>query len=171
MERAGTAAYGVICRRWPRISSLNVVCGPGNNGGDGYILARLAHHEGIKVTVSQVESPKTDDAQHAFDQLSLQGIIVEPLNSEIIGEADLIVDAVLGTGLSRPPINLFKNTLCLVLRFSTRSSEQLICICLYMNRVCLFTFLSDIYKSVYYILWNFCIFITNQLCAGGIDRQ
>ena len=47
MERAGAAAYGVICRRWPGISSLNVVCGPGNNGGDGYILAWLAHQAGI----------------------------------------------------------------------------------------------------------------------------
>ena len=111
MERAGTAAYGVICRRWPGISSLNVVCGPGNNGGDGYILARLAHQAGIKVTVSQVVSPKTDDAQHAFDQLSLQGVTVEQLNSETIGEAELIVDAVLGTGLSRPPSSVFKTAI------------------------------------------------------------
>ena len=102
MERAGTAAYGVICRRWPGISTLNVVCGPGNNGGDGYILARLAHQAGMRVTVSQVVSPKTDDAQRAFDQLGLQGITVEPLNFETIREAELIVDAMLGTGFSRP---------------------------------------------------------------------
>ena len=108
MERAGAAAYGVICRKWPGISTLNVVCGPGNNGGDGYIVARLAHQAGIQVRVSQVVSPKTDDAQRALDQLDLQGITVEPLNIETVGEAELVVDAVLGTGLSRPPSDVFK---------------------------------------------------------------
>ena len=111
MERAGAAAYGVICRRWPGISTLNVVCGPGNNGGDGYIVARLAHQAGIQVRVSQVVSPKTDDAQRALDQLDLQGITVEPLDIETVGEAELVVDAVLGTGLSRPPSGVFKSCL------------------------------------------------------------
>jgi len=111
MERAGAAAYGVICRRWPGISTLNVVCGPGNNGGDGYIVARLAHQAGIQVRVSQVVSPKTDDARRALDQLHLQGITVEPLNSETVGEAELVVDAVLGTGLSRPPSDVFKSAI------------------------------------------------------------
>ena len=72
MERAGIAAFAVIARTWPGTSSLNVVCGPGNNGGDGYILARVAHQSGIEVKVSQVVSPNTDAAQQAFDQLSLQ---------------------------------------------------------------------------------------------------
>ena len=108
MERAGAAAYGVICRRWPGISTLNVVCGPGNNGGDGYIVARLAHEAGIKVRVCQVVSPKTDDAQRALEQLNLRGVTVEPANIETIGEAELVVDAVLGTGLSRLPSGVFR---------------------------------------------------------------
>ncbi len=111
MERAGTAAYAVMCGRWPETSTLNVVCGPGNNGGDGYILARLAHRAGIRVTVYQLVSPKTDDAQRAFNQLSLQGVTVEPLNIEKISEAELIVDAILGTGLSRPPSGVFKTAI------------------------------------------------------------
>ena len=111
MERAGAAAYGVICRRWPGISTLNVVCGPGNNGGDGYIVARLAHQAGIKVRVSQVVSPKTGDAQRALDQLNLQGITVESLDIETVREADIVVDAVLGTGLSRPPSDAFKSAI------------------------------------------------------------
>ena len=111
MERAGAAAYGVICRRWPGISTLNVVCGPGNNGGDGYIVARLAHEAGIKVKVCQVVSPKTDDAQRALEQLNLRGVTVEPANIETIGEAELVVDAVLGTGLSRRPSGVFKTAI------------------------------------------------------------
>ncbi len=111
MERAGAAAYGVICRRWPGISTLNVVCGPGNNGGDGYIVARLAHEAGIKVRVCQVVSPKTDDAQRALEQLNLRGVTVEPANIETIGEAELVVDAVLGTGLSRRPSGVFKTAI------------------------------------------------------------
>ena len=111
MERAGAAAYGVICRRWPGISTLNVVCGPGNNGGDGYIVARLAHEAGIKVRVCQVVSPKTDDAQRALEQLNLRGVTVEPANIETIGEAELVVDAVLGTGLSRRPRGVFETAI------------------------------------------------------------
>jgi len=111
MERAGAAAYGVICRRWPGISTLNVVCGPGNNGGDGYIVARLAHEAGIKVRVCQVVSPKTDDAQRALEQLNLRGVTVQPANIETIGEAELVVDAVLGTGLSRRPSGVFKTAI------------------------------------------------------------
>ena len=111
MERAGAAAFGVICRRWPGISTLNVVCGPGNNGGDGYIVARLAHEVGINVKVCQVASPKTDDAQRALDQLNLRGVTVEPVNIETIAEAELVVDAVLGTGLSRRPSGVFKTAI------------------------------------------------------------
>ena len=111
MERAGAAAYGVICRRWPGISTLNVICGPGNNGGDGYIVARLAYQAGVQVRVSQVAPPKTDDAQRALDQLNLQGIPVEPLNIETVGEAELVVDAVLGTGLSRLPSGVFRTAI------------------------------------------------------------
>ena len=111
MERAGAAAYGVICRRWPGISTLNVVCGPGNNGGDGYIVARLAHEAGIKVRVCQVVSPKTDDAQRALDQLNRRSVTVEPVNIETVGEAELVVDAVLGTGLSRLPSGVFRTAI------------------------------------------------------------
>ena len=111
MERAGAAAYGVICRRWPGISTLNVVCGPGNNGGDGYIVARLAQEAVIKVRVCQVVSPKTDDAQRALDQLNRRGVTVVPANIETIGEAELVVDAVLGTARSRRPSGVFKTAI------------------------------------------------------------
>ena len=88
-----------------------MVCGPGNNGGDGYIVARLAHEAGIKVRVCQVVSPKTDDAQRALEQLNLRGVTVEPANIETIGEAELVADPVLGTGLSRRPSGGFKTAI------------------------------------------------------------
>ena len=49
MERAGQAAFDALCERWPQASKLAVLCGGGNNGGDGYIVARLAQKAGYQV--------------------------------------------------------------------------------------------------------------------------
>ena len=43
MQRAGQAAWHYLLQHWPHAHRIAVVCGPGNNGGDGYVLARLAH--------------------------------------------------------------------------------------------------------------------------------
>lgn len=51
MERAGSAAFAAIRQHWPTARTLSAVCGGGNNGGDGYILARLAHQAGWDVRV------------------------------------------------------------------------------------------------------------------------
>jgi len=49
MERAGRAAYRLLRQRWPDARVVTVVCGAGNNGGDGYVVARYAQTEGLDV--------------------------------------------------------------------------------------------------------------------------
>ena len=54
MQRAARAAYQLLRRQWPQAQHLLLACGGGNNGGDGYLLACLAHADGLKVSVIQV---------------------------------------------------------------------------------------------------------------------
>ncbi len=104
MERAGAAAFALMQLEWPGIRSIVVVCGSGNNGGDGYVLARLAHTAGYQVSVLAL-SPFTGlkgDAATAAQRLIEAGLTPEPYTVKNLHKAELIVDAILGTGLDRP---------------------------------------------------------------------
>ena len=78
MERAGEAAFKVLRDTWPEAKRIAVLCGVGNNGGDGYVIARLAHEHGLDVTVLQVG----DAARLQGDALAalqrLEGVDVSP---------------------------------------------------------------------------------------------
>ena len=76
MERAGQATYRALRNRWPSARSLDVVCGPGNNGGDGFVIARLGANDGLDVAVHMVGDPQKlgDDARQMLDALRSVGI-------------------------------------------------------------------------------------------------
>ena len=104
MQRAGQAAWQLLLQQWPAAQSITVVCGPGNNGGDGYVLARLAHRSGRKVSVLHLAEhvPDTGLAQRACtDYLGCGGNIA--LFPEVMPHGDVVVDALFGIGLSREP--------------------------------------------------------------------
>src|SRR5687768_9154600 len=67
MRHAGQAAWRELLSHWPEAQRIVVVCGPGNNGGDGYVLARHAQVSGREVCVVRLPShaPRTDNAQRA----------------------------------------------------------------------------------------------------------
>ena len=70
MENAGLAAYAELKNVLPQPGSLLVVCGKGNNGGDGFVIARAAAKEGWNVTAPLAEGePKTTDAITNFERL------------------------------------------------------------------------------------------------------
>ena len=102
MERAGAAAYSLLCRAWPKAQVITVVCGVGNNGGDGYVLARLALQAGKTVCLLQLDGTGKikGDALANYDHLIKVGGEVKPFKT-IPKETDLIVDGIFGTGLER----------------------------------------------------------------------
>jgi hydroxyethylthiazole kinase-like uncharacterized protein yjeF len=96
MERAGTAVADAICARF-RAQPTIVACGPGNNGGDGYVVARVLNSRGWPVEVRALAAPASGDAKAAR---TLWDGVVAPLDSDFGGA--LVVDALFGAGLARP---------------------------------------------------------------------
>jgi ADP-dependent NAD(P)H-hydrate dehydratase / NAD(P)H-hydrate epimerase len=112
MERAAAAALQVIRERWPGLKRLLVLCGPGNNGGDGYDLARLAARDGVRVqVVAPVGSPRGGDAAQAHAAWIAAGGSVAAWSLDVIAEAGLIVDGLLGTGLQRDVTGLLADVI------------------------------------------------------------
>ena len=103
MQRAGQAAFDRLVSLWPQCKRLIVVCGPGNNAGDGYVVATLAHGAGMNVsvvTLVPVEKLK-GDAKLACNKFIAEQGRIEKLEIAELANADVIVDAMLGTGLQR----------------------------------------------------------------------
>jgi len=113
MEQAAEAAYASMQRLWPRQRHVAVFCGAGNNGGDGWVLARLAWADDYQVKVYSLCDPEQlsgDAAQAAQDYLAMDGAWCRyeaGLEDEELSQAQVVVDALLGTGLSGPPRELF----------------------------------------------------------------
>ena len=108
MTRAASAALAVLRGRWPEARHLLVVCGAGNNAGDGYVLSRLAHGTGLTVRVLAVTSAEKlkGDAARAERECRAAGVPITPFvagRNEIVSGfvPDVLVDALLGTGLDR----------------------------------------------------------------------
>ena len=102
MERAGLASWRVLRERWPAARRVSVVAGPGNNGGDGFVVARLAAEDGLSVSVCLTGDAAriTGDARTAYRRLPevLRGVDPAP---SLVDDADVVVDALFGTGLTR----------------------------------------------------------------------
>jgi NAD(P)H-hydrate epimerase len=102
MSRAGRAAFEILLARWPEPARLHIFCGTGNNGGDGFIVAELAADRGIPVTVYQLGDPAKigGDALEARVRALAVGVHVSTLAEAPGLEEGVVVDAMLGTGLS-----------------------------------------------------------------------
>ena len=107
MERAGLAVFLAVKEFLPLGGKITVLCGKGNNGGDGFVVARLALESGfdVRCLVAALESELTEEARDQMSIARAQG--VEPIFAddtrwiikiEHLGCRDLIVDALLGTG-------------------------------------------------------------------------
>ena len=102
MQRAGAAAWRDALAQWPQARRIVVACGPGNNGGDGYVLARHALESGRGIRLLQLAPPRTDAARRACAEFVEAGGGIEADPSLFAG-SDLVVDALFGIGLARAP--------------------------------------------------------------------
>lgn len=119
MERAGAALAEAALRYAGSLPTL-VLCGPGNNGGDGYVAARHLQERGLKVRVAALAEPKSEAAKWARSKF---GGDVEPLTASTAPEP-LLIDAMFGTGLKRP---LEQTVIQQFLRLSEQASVRVAC--------------------------------------------
>jgi len=107
MERAGAGVVHAIAGHWPHLSQrtgrARILCGPGNNGGDGFVIARLLRARGWQVTLVTFGDPNRlpPDARANFDRIEVP-VIDGTTTPATPCDGDLAVDAVFGTGLTRP---------------------------------------------------------------------
>ncbi len=103
MERAGQAAFDVLRFKWPQARKITVICGAGNNGGDGYIVARLSHQAELDVNIIHIGdvTQLKGDAKTAAEKCQAVGLQAQTCDPSLIRNADVVVDALLGTGLDR----------------------------------------------------------------------
>ncbi len=109
MARAGAATFDLLRQRWPEARRLCVLTGTGNNGGDGFVVARLAAEAGLEVSVLQLGDREriAGDARLHADRWAETGR-PWPDFEGLPGEVDVLVDAMLGTGLERPLTGRFR---------------------------------------------------------------
>lgn len=114
MENAGSAVAEFVLREYPEAKCIGVICGKGNNGGDGFVAARKLHEAGKVVEVLLLADPAElkGDAAAMYKKLPVKAVVArseDELKSEAVQpifEADVLVDAILGTGF-QPPVSEF----------------------------------------------------------------
>src|SRR5215471_10947182 len=112
MEAAAGALCAALAAAFPGWRRVTVVCGPGNNGGDGLAAARMLAAAGVEVSVHTLADPDRygGDARANLERLRSVGVAAVSLAarggfaalSRALSDSDGVVDALFGTGLSRP---------------------------------------------------------------------
>jgi ADP-dependent NAD(P)H-hydrate dehydratase / NAD(P)H-hydrate epimerase len=119
MENAGTAVADFVLKQYPNARSITVVCGKGNNGGDGFVAARHLHQQGRKIQVILLGKPEDlrGDAAAMFKKLSLPIVSItsaDELKTERVlslFDSELYIDAILGTGFKPPVAGLYADVI------------------------------------------------------------
>ena len=119
MENAGSAVAQFILENYRQAERIAVMCGKGNNGGDGFVVARHLHQAGRVVEVLLLASPAElkGDAAAMFERLPVRPVVVQTVaelqaeTSRSLGNCGLIVDALLGTGFKPPVTGLYADAI------------------------------------------------------------
>lgn len=110
MRRAGNAVADFVCERFPQPCRVLIACGSGNNGGDGWVCAETLSERGYDVRVLTPLAPRDisahparEAAEQAESALPAESVVVHPstsLSNDLARRAQVVVDAMLGTGFS-----------------------------------------------------------------------
>jgi len=132
MENAGTAVAEFVVSRYPSAERIGVICGKGNNGGDGFVAARKLHGagKGVRIVLLAEPSELRGDAAEMFARLPIAPVIVrssDELKGEqarAVFESDILLDAILGTGFKPPVSGLYAEAI----RLLNSSSEPVVAV-------------------------------------------
>lgn len=116
MKRAGRSAFELLLENWPEPELITIFCGTGNNAGDGYVVAGLAAAKQLPVRVVQVGdvSKLSGDAERALRFAEATDVTFVPFSECLELDSGVIVDALLGTGLTGAPREPFALAIQLV---------------------------------------------------------
>ena len=122
MENAGTGVANFILQRYCDAERITIVCGKGNNGGDGFVIARKLHRAGrvVEVVLLAGASELKDDALAMFERLPFRPVFVQSSaalaaeSSRSLANCDVIVDAILGTGFTPPVKGLYAEAIAAI---------------------------------------------------------
>ena len=119
MQNAGEKAFNIINGKYDiKSKKIAVICGNGNNGGDGFVIARLLYEYGADVTVFIPQgNPQTETALHYYNNLN--NIKIE---TEFKGDFDFIIDSLFGIGLNRP---LSENIVALLEKLNQKTAIKI----------------------------------------------
>lgn len=124
MENAGRAVASVILAEYPSAKKMAVICGAGNNAGDGFVIARhlISSGKEVSVHIAQKKQRYKGDAKTNLDSLLEIGAPVKELEGKLprIKDADVIVDAIFGTGLDRDVGGFYERLIKFINRQSAR---------------------------------------------------
>ncbi|PTL77255.1 NAD(P)H-hydrate dehydratase [Vitiosangium sp. GDMCC 1.1324] len=126
MENAGRWLADVARELGAPGARYVVVCGPGNNGGDGLVAARFLHSYGLRVTLVLVgdRAKLTTESRRNLRALEPYGIQPQPLGAGVETRAgDVVVDALFGTGLTRAPAGEFAEAIQHMLRWRSEGAK------------------------------------------------
>ena len=102
MLRAGKALINYINQVFPNKKVMQIICGSGNNGGDGYTVARLLLSDGKQVSCYEGKEPTQESAKKARNELIASGLNPQSFTALMIQKDALIIDALLGIGCDKP---------------------------------------------------------------------
>ena len=123
MENAGAQVARILWQEFPDLSRrrIAVLCGPGNNGGDGFVIARYLHNASVAVRVFIVGEPERirGEARTHLEMLRCAGIAPQAANTSEsvqavcaqLAEYDILIDALLGTGLKAGVSGFFQQVI------------------------------------------------------------